>query len=268
MNRRLQVKSFAAPPGRARPPGAPQTQLQSRPAALGENRPTALAFTRLELLGVLSALGFLAAVVLPSLANSRPRSDRVICVNNLRQIGMGLQLWGDDHHEQIPWHVAVADGGTKLHPLSANAWLHFSWLSNDLASAKVLLCPSDTGRPASDFTGSPSGGYLHSNYRNAATSYFLNAHPFGTFQGNRMVAGDRNLPVLGNSLRSVLAAVSIIGECPASVSWTTALHDNAGNLLIFDGQVEQANHQQLRAAVDFACSGADGSSYAHLCMPR
>lgn len=225
------------------------------------------AFTRAELLVIVAVLALLALVVLPALANSRPRSDRVICANNLRQIGMGFQLWGNDHGDQIPWHVAVADGGTRVHPLSANTWLHFSYISNELASAKVLLCPSDTGKPALDFTGNPLTGYVHPNFANRATSYFLNAHPFGASPGNRMVAGDRNVQMFGSSACSVLTIVSFTPECPASLNWTSAMHNNAGNLLMFDGKVEQADTRQLRAAVDFWCLDG-GSSSAHFCIPR
>src|SRR5438093_987559 len=46
---------------------------------------TARGFTRFELLVVLGCLGMLAGLVLPALAGrSAPRSERVVCVNNLR----------------------------------------------------------------------------------------------------------------------------------------------------------------------------------------
>jgi prepilin-type processing-associated H-X9-DG protein len=82
-----------------------------------------------------------------------------------------------------------------------------------------------------------------------------------------MMAGDRNLPMSGNSACSVMAAVSTTPECPAPFAfrWTSSLHNSAGNLLMFDGQVEQAHNELLRAAVDFRCG--DGGS-AHFCMPR
>jgi competence protein ComGC len=232
------------------------------------------AFTRAELLAVFAVLTLLALVVLPALANNRPRSARVICANNLRQIGTALQLWGNDHYEQVPWHMALADGGTKFHPLSANAWLHFSWLSNELESPKILFCPSDTGKPAQDFSGNPASGYLHPNLANRATSYFLNAHPFGTYLGEQMLAGERNVPILGSSGCSVLNQVSwFLGPpAPLSFGWTNGLHGiNAGNLLMFDGQVAQSNDEGFRAALNFGglISGIGGGGGSiHFCMPR
>src|SRR5262245_41072852 len=127
--------------GRARPPGAPPTQLQSRSGALGEARPTMFAFTRVELLAVLASIAFLAMVVLPALANNRQRSDRVICVNNLRQIGVAFQLWGNDHGDDPPQMVMTNDGGTRRHSLAPNTWLHFAWISNELINPQFVFCP-------------------------------------------------------------------------------------------------------------------------------
>src|SRR5262245_33734498 len=96
-------------------------------------RSTEIAFTRVDLLIVIAVIVLLAAVVLPALANNRFRSDRVICANNLRQIGMAMQLWANDHNELPPYDVPAAEGGTLGHALAPNAWLHFSWVSNELA---------------------------------------------------------------------------------------------------------------------------------------
>jgi len=135
---------------------------------------------------------------LPALANNRPRSDRVICANNLRQIGMGFQLWGNDHNDTLPQEVPVLEGGTMQHALAPNVWLHMAWLSNEVATPKIFLCPSDTGQPASDFTGNPAGGYLHSNFRNAATSYFLGYTGASIINDpDATIAGDRNVSNAG-----------------------------------------------------------------------
>src|SRR6185436_10273851 len=133
-------------------------------------------FTFVDLLAVLAVVVLLSALAGPVLANPRLRSDRVVCANNLRQIGMAMQLWANDHGDAIPPEVSLTDGGTFGHPLAANVWLHFSWLSNELRSAQTLFCPSDRGQPARDFGGAPDRGYVHPNFANRATSYLL-LHP-------------------------------------------------------------------------------------------
>src|SRR6185295_17865716 len=55
-------------------------------------------FSRLDLLAVLGCLTLFAGLVLPVLAGrTTPRSERVVCVNNLRQIGMAMQMWAGDN---------------------------------------------------------------------------------------------------------------------------------------------------------------------------
>ena len=205
------------------------------------------AFTRTELLVVLAVLALLSMVILPALANSRPRSARVICANNLRQIGMGFQLWGNDHDDQAPWEIRLEQGGTQLHPLGVNAWLHFAWISNELNSARVLLCPSDPGRVAEDFTFNPIGGYLNPNYRNLATSYFL-SHAFYGAQ-YAMFAGDRNLGWDSTGGCSRFPQVYNVDARRPTFGWDTSLHNEAGNIVRLDGRVNQYSNEELRAAV-------------------
>ena len=220
------------------------------------------AFSRLELLALVGAVLLLAAAVLPAIAGNRIRSDRVLCANNLRQIGKALELWGNDHGDQPPWEILPADGGTYQHPLALNVWYHLAWMSNELVTPKILLCPTDTGQPARDFTGDPTGGYVHPNFANRATSYFLN-HPF-SFLPNEMLAGDRNITSLFiSSCPRFGSALQNYGYPSTALRWTTALHNNAGNLLVCDGRVEQFATPQLPRGVASAESGA-----LHFITPR
>lgn len=235
------------------------------------------AFTRAELVVILAVLTLLTAIVLPALANTRPRSARVICANNLRQIGMAVQLWGNDFDDQPPWEVpsqlpgaAPGGPGTMQHSLAPNVWLHFAWMSNQLNSARVLLCPSDTGRLAEDFSFSPNGGYLHANYRNSATSYFLTHAFYGGVYS--MIAGDRNVGVDSfNSGCSRFVSVSAVSVKPLSSSfrWSTALHDRAGNILRMDGRVAQHSNETLPVESNLIpLSDANNFQSIHLIFPR
>ena len=226
-------------------------------------------FTRLDLLAVLLALTLCAAVVLPALASSRPRSQRVACANNLRQIGGAFHLWSSEHGEKLPFEVATVDGGTALHPLAVNVWLHFSWLSNELYSAAILLCPSDTGRPARDFSTDPNGGYLHPNFANAATSYFL-AHG-GANSPINVVSADRNVSYDFSGNCSLFQRSRVIdtsrGGSASLARWTTDLHSFSGNLLRRDGSVVQAGKDDLARTVADDGTPEDNGSF-HYISPR
>jgi len=225
------------------------------------------AFTRIEALTLIATLGLLLAVILPALANTRPRSHRVICANNLRQIGMAMQLWGNDFGDRPPYDVPYAEGGTLAHPLAPNVWLHFAWVSNELASPKVLFCPSDDGRPASEFTGDPRTGYLHSNFRNLATSYFITHYRVWP---PSVQMGDRNVTVNGSGGCYRFNQAPYIQVRPAwpSAGWTNGLHERSGNCLLLDGRVEQADNGRFRELLDFGEPTGGGGGSMHLALPR
>ena len=202
------------------------------------------AFTRTEALALLAILSLLLAIVLPALAHDRARSSRIICANNLRQIGAGFQLWSNDHGELPPWEITPANGGTMMHSLGANAWLHFSWISNELRTARVLLCPSDTGNLAEDF-GFSSTGYLNANNRNTSTSYFL-SHAFNGGQSVVFV-GDRNIPGASTSCSRFPQVTSV--SATSNFGWDGNLHNQSGNVARFDGRVHQYSNNELRDAL-------------------
>jgi competence protein ComGC len=225
------------------------------------------AFTRAELLVILAVLALLALVVLPALANNRPRSARVICGNNLRQIGMGFQLWGNDHNDTLPQEVPVLQGGTMQHALAPNVWLHLAWLSNEVVTPKIFLCPSDTGQPASDFTGSPAGGYLHANFRNGATTYFLGYTGILSLNNAaEIVAGDRNVATAGVSGCSRFNTALVVPRPPTAIArWTDGLHGTAGNVLSYDGRVQQLDSAGLNSMLN---SRLDDNGSKHIITPR
>jgi len=227
------------------------------------------AFTRAELLVILAVLALLALVVLPALANNRPRSARVICANNLRQISMGFQLWGNDRGDQPPWEVPVAQGGTMIHPLAPNTWLHFAWVSNELSTPKILLCPSDSGQPARDFTGSPDGGYLHPNFANRATSYLLSHGNTTRVSPADIFLADRNMGFDSSGGCARFSTVRIVNSRPPSPNygWDTNLHRSSGNIIRLDGRVDQVSNTALREAA-LAQLPTDGASSFHMVAPR
>jgi len=54
-------------------------------------------FTLIELLVVIAIIGILAAVLLPSIGNSKESARRIQCTGNLRQLGFAAQMYWDDN---------------------------------------------------------------------------------------------------------------------------------------------------------------------------
>lgn len=56
------------------------------------------AFTLVELLVVIAVIGVLAALLLTVVSQAKGKAQRIQCVNNLRQLGIGLQAFVADNH--------------------------------------------------------------------------------------------------------------------------------------------------------------------------
>ncbi|MHB1308926.1 MAG: DUF1559 family PulG-like putative transporter [Limisphaerales bacterium] len=64
---------------------------------------SARGFTLIELLVVIAIIAILAALLLPSLASAKERGRRAACLSNLRQIGLAVHSYADDHVGRIPY---------------------------------------------------------------------------------------------------------------------------------------------------------------------
>ncbi len=62
-------------------------------------------FTLIELLVVIAIIVVLIALLLPGLQNAKERGKRVVCMNNLRQIGAGLTLYATNNNDSLPHNL-------------------------------------------------------------------------------------------------------------------------------------------------------------------
>ena len=107
-------------------------------------------FTLMELLVVIGIVGVLAGLGLPALSAARERARRTGCASNLRQIGLGLELYASGNRGLLPHCEGVPF-------LGGRPYLRQTLNDANLELKKVFLCPSDP-RPGAADPGDP-GSY-------------------------------------------------------------------------------------------------------------
>jgi len=204
------------------------------------------AFTLIELLTVIMVVAILGAILIPIIGKVHSKSEAVICSNNLRQIGIAVQLYANENSGRLPGPLNGAHSSIvpAIDPWQLVAYLktylNTEMTGNSPSRNMTFICPSfhkQIEAPASrHYQVRVSPWIQMSNHRWA--------QPFG-YPSYGDPADDK-LPILLNLIKSpgeewMLSDLDQVNNSAYRgnpLAPVTPVHGDVRNTLFFDGHIE------------------------------
>ena len=188
-------------------------------------------FTLVELLVVIAIIAILSAVLLPALAKCKDKAREISCINQLKQIGMGIFMYSDDNNGYLlPLRYGVAWPDRPI-------WADFLYRGDyvktnpDKVPGNLFICPS-----------CPDAKQLQTVYVNYGANYNL----FADYtQGSTMkkllafrLPGQCGVLVDTNGTAWNCHWISSTPGAGMSEDWVSYRHSGGINTLLLDGHAE------------------------------
>ena len=131
-------------------------------------------FTLIELLIVIVIILLLAAILLPVFSEARKTAYQVVCLNNLKQIGIAFRLYSEDWSGYLPLFSHYGYDNPQCWPTLWGAMIqpYIGGSSDKQTGWNYLVCPS---RPSKDYQG----------YSYAVNYPFIIGYPANTGYGQK-----------------------------------------------------------------------------------
>lgn len=204
-------------------------------------RPASTGFTLIELLVILFIIGILIALFLPARRGAREAARRTQCLNNLKQIALGLQTYESTYGAFPPAYTVGADGK----PLHSWRTLILPFVEQKPLYDKIdLTKPWDDPANAEAFElGAPAAYVCPSVYEpENRTVYLAVVTPDGCIQSTRR----RLLSEIVDEHSQTLMVIEV--DPQHAVPWMSPTDADPDLLLAFDSKTEFAHPGGMHVA--------------------